>query len=453
MGRRATLVRTLSKGLRVFGPTSWFFLGLLVAAFGAALFWMTRSSYLALKIVAGAVAFVMSSVFGAGLVNQYYAYYTTWGSLVANARGTGVVGYQPGFAAPGPRVRTVPSHTNRPATQPNGAQAVPLAVSPSPAVPTGLVPASVTIPELALTAAPTPGHGRVVQLQLPGAYSRITRNGFVYLPPQYFDPRYARTFFPVVELLHGDPGAANGWIYALNVPGVMDREINAGRIGPMIVVMPSTFQGKHGQACVDAPGGQLDDTYLSTDVPADVIHDFRALPQGPHWAIGGLSDGGFCAANLALRHPSSYGAVASLDGFYSPFDDLAVMNSVFGAGSALIAQNDPSTLALDRSSSLPRFWIMSGSGDTSDTRAAQSFVRILTNREPIQYVVVRSGKHTPSAWRAALPGLLQWTWQTVSGGPTATGTVQLAAPTEAPAKPPASSSAPARPLSSPSSSA
>ncbi len=440
----------------MFGPTSWFFLGLLIAAFGGALFWMTRTSQLALKIVAGGVAFVFSSVFGAGLVNQYYAYYTTWGSLVANARGTGVVQYQPGFAAPAPRPTTPRMHTNRLTTQPNGGAVVPLTValpppvSPPPAVPTAVVPASVAIPKLALTAPPAPGHGRVVQLQLPGAHSHLIRTGFVYLPPQYFDPRYARTFFPVVELLHGDPGAANGWIYALNVPGIMDRGINAGRIGPMIVVMPATFQGKHGQACVDAPGGQLDDTYLSTDVPADVIHDFRALPQGPHWAIGGLSDGGFCAANLALRHPLSYGAVTSLDGFYSPLDDLALMNNTFGAGSALIAQNDPSTLALDRSSSLPRFWIMSGSGDTSDTRAAQSFARVLTSREPIQYVVVRSGKHTPSAWRAALPGLLQWTWQTLSGGPTATGTVQLAAPTEAPAKPASSSSAPARPLSSPS---
>ena len=437
----------------MFGPTSWFFLGLLVVAFGAVLFWMMRTAHLALKIVAAALAFVFSSVFGAGLVNQYYAYYTTWGSLVANARGTGVVKYQPAFAAPVPRSTIPQVRSDRLATRPNGGVVIPLTVAlppvtPPPLIPGRIVPASVPIPKLALTVAPTAGHGRVVQLQLPGARSGILRKGFVYLPPQYFDPRYARTLFPVVELLHGDPGAANGWIYALNIPGVMDHEINAGRIGPMVVVMPATFQGKHGQACVDAPGGQLDDTYLSTDVPADVIHDFRVLPQGPHWAIGGLSDGGFCAANLALRHPLMYGAVASLDGFYSPFDDLPLMNAVFGTGSALIAENDPSTLALDRRSSLPRFWIMSGSGDTSDTIAAQSFARIVTSREPIQYVVVHNGKHTPSAWRAALPSLLQWTWQTLSGGTTGTGTVQLAAPTEAPPRPSPSTSTPARPLSS-----
>jgi|GEM_PF-6299055 hypothetical protein len=78
---------------------------------------------------------------------------------------------------------------------------------------------------------------------------------------------------------------------------------------------------------------------------------------------------------------------------------------------------------------------MSGSGDTSDTTAAQSFAQILTSREPIQYVIVHNGKHTPCAWRAALPSLLRWTWQTISGEPIGTGTVQLAVPMKAPARP------------------
>jgi S-formylglutathione hydrolase FrmB len=178
---------------------------------------------------------------------------------------------------------------------------------------------------------------------------------------------------------------------------------------------------------------------LSVDVPADVVHDFRALPQGLNWAIGGLSDGGFCAANLALRHPGSYGAVVSLDGFYSVYSDLAVMDKVFGVGSLVIRQNDPSTLALDVRSSLPRFWIMSGSGDASDTVAAQYFRQILTTREPIEWVVVRGGQHTPPAWREAMPVMLAWTWHTISGGQVGTGTTQLGAPKGRPAAPASSS--------------
>jgi enterochelin esterase-like enzyme len=299
------------------------------------------------------------------------------------------------------------------------------------------------ISRVPLLASVTSGGGRVVELALAGAQSGISRKGFVYLPPQYFEPAYARARFPVLELLHGDPGAATGWVYALNVPHLMDHEIDAGKVGPMIVVMPTTFAGSHGQDCLDAPGGQLDGTYLSTDVGSDVVRDFRALPQGPHWAIGGLSDGGFCATNLALQNRSSYGAVASLDGFYSASADLAVMNKVFGAASPSIQANDPSTLVLDVHQSLPRFWIMSGSGNTTDTRAAEYFRELVTTREPIQYVVVNHGTHTPPAWRVALPTLLEWVWHTVTGGTSATGTMQLGVPVQVPAAPSPATSPPA----------
>jgi S-formylglutathione hydrolase FrmB len=428
--------------LNVFGPTSWIFLGVLAAGFGCLLWWLARAGQLALKVVAGVLAFAVSAVFGAALVNQHYAYYTTWGSMLAAATGGRVVSYDAalrlggtsaGSAAAdllaGAGAKDAAKHAGRAA----GSGAGRKALSPPPApilfpAPIVGLPGSVTIPRLALSPTRTTGTGRVVELELPGAQSGISRKGFVYLPPQYFDPTYAHTAFPVVELLHGDPGDPSGWVYALQLPEIMDQEIGSGAVGPMIVVMPATFSGKHGQDCVNAPGGLQDDTYLSVDVPADVTHDFRALPQGLNWAIGGLSDGGFCAANLALRHPGMFGAVASLDGFYSAYSDPAVMDKAFGAGSVAIADNDPSTLARVVPSRLPRFWIMSGSGDATDTLAAQYFRQIVTAREPIEWVILQHGQHTPPAWRAALPSLLVWTWRAVSGGPVATGTVQLGAP-------------------------
>jgi S-formylglutathione hydrolase FrmB len=420
--------------LRVFGPTSWIFLGALAVGFAALLWWLAGAGHLALKVVAGVLAFAVSTLFGAALVNQHYAYYTTWGSMVAAATGSRVVSYEAGFglgsASAGSTATDLLQRASRKASRGQQLAAIQSSVT-NPQSPirfpiaTRGLPGGVSIPGIALRAEPTAGTGRVVELALPGTRSGIDRKGFVYLPPQYFEPAYAHTYFPVVELLHGDPGDPSGWIYAFKVPEIMDQEINSGAIGPMIVVMPATFSGAHGQDCVDAPRGLQDDTYLSFDVPADVTEDFRAMPQGLNWAIGGLSDGGFCAANLALRHPGSFGAVASLDGFYSAFSDLAVMNKVFGVGSPGIAANDPSTLAVDVRSKLPRFWIMSGSGDASDTFAAQSFRQIVTTREPIEWVVLRGGQHTPPAWRAALPSLFTWTWLAISGSPVRSGTAQL----------------------------
>lgn len=427
----ARLASATDEGFNVVGPTSWFFLGVLIAAFAALLYWLVKTHHVALRLVAGVLAFAVSTFFGAALVNQHYAYYTSWSSLADDLSGNGVTGYQQDLAAQAGHndhpaddgadhksaIDAAGTPTNAPTNSTNGTPSATTDVEP--------VPTSVSIGKIGLTATRTAGTGRVVRMDLVGARSGITRKGYVYLPPQYFMPAYANTQFPVVELLHGDPGDPSGWIYALHIPTLMDHAINAGRIGPMLIVMPATFRGAHGQDCIDVAGGQLDDTYLSSDVPADVMTAFRVLPQGPHWAIGGLSDGGFCAANLALRHPGRYGAVASMDGFYSVNDDAAVLDRLLGDNSSELRANDPSTLATNPELTLPRFWLMSGTDDSFDVRAATHFRELVTTREQVASLAVRGGHHTPSAWRVALPGLLEWTWNTISGGPVGTQSTTL----------------------------
>ena len=78
----------------MFGPTGWFFLGALIVCFGALLCWLVRARHWALRIAAGVLAFALSTLFGAALVNQSYAYYTTWGALFDDLNGSGAVGYQ-----------------------------------------------------------------------------------------------------------------------------------------------------------------------------------------------------------------------------------------------------------------------------------------------------------------------------------------------------------------------
>ena len=71
------------------------------------------------------------------------------------------------------------------------------------------------------------------------------------------------------------------------------------------------FHGSPGQPC-DGVGA------LHVTSAAGVVAALGAQPLGPHWGIGGYSEGGFCAANLALRHPASYGIAASMCGYYQP---------------------------------------------------------------------------------------------------------------------------------------
>lgn len=418
----------------MFEPTGWVFLGVLVAGFGGLLFWLVKTKRLALRVTAGVLAFALSTLFGAALVNDNYQYYTTWGALAADLSSHGTVSYTAAMAASNKSSSHLDRHDHT----------RDLPAAPPPPTPTSnpRTTTLIDIPPLGVAAKPTTGSGRVVRLDLPGKRSGIDRRAFVYLPPQYFQPAYANTAFPVLELLHGDPGDASGWIYGLGLAQILDHQIDSGRIGPMVVVMPTTFSGAHGQDCVDAPHGPLDDSYLTSDVAADVVADFRVLPPGPHWGIGGLSDGGFCAANLALRHLGSYGAVASMDGFYSPQADLAVLGKVFSQDGAGLRANDPTALAQAVSGPLPRFWIMRGTRNSTDTTAAGYFEQVISGREKTMNVVVEGGTHTPPAWRAALPSLLSWTWNTLSGGAVGCGQTYIPLGKQ-PAGPPVPSSSPA----------
>jgi poly(3-hydroxybutyrate) depolymerase len=58
-----------------------------------------------------------------------------------------------------------------------------------------------------------------------------------------------------------------------------------------------------------APEG-LDDTYLSTDVPTIIRARYRVSTDPAEWGLLGYSSGGYCAANLGLRHRARFGAAA-----------------------------------------------------------------------------------------------------------------------------------------------
>jgi S-formylglutathione hydrolase FrmB len=436
------------------GPNSWLFLTVLAVAFAGLLTWLARDRRVPLQVVAGVLSFGVCTLFGASLVNHYYDYYTTWGALYDDLTNNGATNYAalsgiaPVASLPGQPTPASSAHHHHPFGLSHVSSPPP---SPTPATMPAVaahVPTTVFIPRLALSDAPDHGTGRVVQLKLPGASSGITRSAYVYLPPQYFEPAYANTAFPVLELLHGDPGTPNNWIYALGLPAVMDTAIQTGQIGPLIVVMPATFTGPHGNDCVDGSTGPQNDTYLSHDVPADIVQDFRALPPGPHWGIGGLSDGGYCAANLALRHRNSYGAVAAMDGFLTVDSDLAVLGQDFGNNAGALAADDPTVEVADPNQSLPKFWLLAGTGNSVDLDSAASFRSVLLTREPVRYVVVEGGQHTPPSWRVGLPNLLAWSWLALTGQPAPSGTAYLhlnnhTAPTGSTSPRPPTSPAPA----------
>jgi enterochelin esterase-like enzyme len=340
-------------------PNSLILLVLLLLAAGGLLYALVRYRHLAIRISAATVAVAVAMTAGVLLVNDYYGYYQTWGQLT-----TDIAGSYPSYPAD-------PVSTN------------------------GL---------------PQPGTGRLESMQMPGKLSGINRGGLVYLPPQYFQPRYAHTSFPVLELMHGSPGSPSTWIVHLKLANTVARLIQARQIGPMILVMPAMNAGRNFQDCVDARGA-LDDTYITSDVRADILARFRASTDPAEWGIAGYSSGGYCAANLATRHPAEFGAAAAMDGYFRPQDGPAAQALHFNP--AAEAANDPLRAAVGAGRDgrpVPSFWLSVGDGDRSDVAAAQAFTGALQGVESVALYRVPAAGHNFYAWGPAIPYVLHWMW-------------------------------------------
>ena len=355
----------------MFGPQSYLVFALLVAAFAAGIYLQRRSKHITIGIAAAALSFVTAALFGMAAVNRFYDYYQTWGNIVADLTGTQL------------GVTTLPKMP-----------------------PPGKLQQVIGGPDAAK-------NGRLISLDLAGKLSSISRPGLIYLPPQYFQPRYANFSFPVLELIHGAPGRPYDWVGALHVTSALTTLVSQHRAGPMVLVLPDVNGGVQlpSSQCLNEPFGPQTDTYLTVDVPNFVAASFRVQEPGPHWGIAGYSEGGFCAANLALRHPTRFGAAASMSGYFQPLPTGGI--DPFNGNAVERLANDPMWLVERHTAGrpLPAFWLMAGQSDRADVLDAQTMAALLRPWEPVPLVLVPRVQHTFAAWIPAIPKMLTWTSQ------------------------------------------
>lgn len=342
-------------------PDSTWLAVLLVLASGGLIFGTARLRPIAARIACGVFAVAFGMTAGMAVVNDVFGYYRSWSALRADLAGD----YSP--------------FTKLKASQ------------------LGNFPAK---------------HGQLLTVTLPGPLSGISRSGLVYLPPQYDDPQYAQVRFPVVELIHGTPGDARRWVVNLNIVNTMDELISRHVVGPMVLVMPNSNSGNTPEECVNGPRGN-DDTYISSDVPNDVIGKYRVSDDRSQWGIGGYSSGGYCAANLALRHRTDYGAAGVLDGYFRPGDGEAA--GALKNNPAAEAANNPLAAAQALKPAdpgpLPAFWVFAGTGYRLDIIGAREFVAALRRVATVPLIVDQGVSHNFYAWNTVMPHMLVWMWQ------------------------------------------
>jgi enterochelin esterase-like enzyme len=360
----------------VLEPQSTLFFVLLIVVFGALMWWMAVARHVALRVLAACLAFIPAMLFGVAAVNKYYDYYQTWSSAFADLTNQNLSAPALPYVASRPRARF-----------------------------------NAFLGRIG-SGNPAAG-GLVLRLIVEGQVSHITRDSYVYLPPQYFQAAYRRYRFPVIELIHGFPGAPQTWITVLGVDVMLRNLVNAGLAKPAVLVMPDANGGRGiSLQCLNQVGGPQDATYLARDLPRYVSRTLRVAPPGPAWGIAGYSEGGFCAANLGLQYPRTFGFSGVLSGYFAPSPDQLGHRLVnpFGGSLQLQRANTPDyrLTALAPSASLPRFWIGVGSGDGGGVQEAATFYGLLRRLQPGATFKLVPGRHNASTWRALLPSMLEW---------------------------------------------
>src|SRR5450755_654196 len=371
------------------GPQSPVLFIALAVTFGA-LWWMLAAGRAVFRILAAVLAFTLATAFGVLAVNRYYGYYETWGAAIGDVTSQGVSGVN---AAPRASGSGLPARSQ-------------LRVRGSSEVYRRLAQQQ----------------GYTLRLSVAGQRSHLTRVVYVYLPPQYFQRAYQGYRFPVVELIHGQPGEPQDWINVVGVPVTLDELVTERLARPVVLVMPDANGGEDvSLQCLNQVRGPQDLTYLAQDLPKQIAQLLRVQPPGPGWGVAGYSEGGFCAANMALHFRHSYGFAGALSGYFSPFDNQLAhpvrQVSPFGGSRRLQRDNAPldEVRELPAGAVIPQFWLGAGTHDQLDVTDAEFFRQDLQLRQAnVPLMLTAGGGHDMATWRAEVPRMLRWMTQALA---------------------------------------
>lgn len=246
------------------------------------------------------------------------------------------------------------------------------------------------------------GDGPVQETVLHGASSGVTMTVWVWTPPQYDDPAYAHTDFPVLFLYPGGDGATyNNWTdRSYSAMDVVRGGTRDGSVLPFVFVMPEMqVSSTVDTECTDLPGEPAVGTLLDTDVPRMVTDDFRVLPAGKGWGTAGASAGAYCAAAIAYRHPEQYGAVVSIAGYFTIETDLP------GRKNPAVAAQSPAAL-VGTSGARFALLVVAGTASPDDVTQAQRFAARVVPPATVETYLQPGGGHLTTSFRAAMPNVL-----------------------------------------------
>ena len=210
---------------------------------------------------------------------------------------------------------------------------------------------------------------------------------FVYTPPAYDEK--AKQPYPVLYLLHGWSDSESGWSVVGRANLILDNLLAAGKIKPMVVVMPlgygdlaflRTHDVWEDPAAIDH-NTDLVTQALLTEVLPRVESEYRVSKDRNDRAIAGLSMGGLESLEVGLTHTGQF---AWIGGFSSAVHNLEYTK--------VLASLDPGT------ANLRLLWIACGTEDNL-IRPNRKLVDFLKAKNMPVTQIETPGLHTWLVWR------------------------------------------------------
>ncbi len=242
-------------------------------------------------------------------------------------------------------------------------------------------------------------HGTALSIQVRSAALGGRRQLVdVYLPPGYRAHPARR--YPVLYLLHGEPGRPGAFLETVRMGVVEDELVALHHAQPLILVMPfgstGTFTDEEWANGVRPHEGW--ETFVARDLVRAIDTRFRTIRKGSARGIGGLSEGGYGAINIAIHHPGEFGVVES----WSGYEQADPIRSIFGRSKALLRRNTPLRTLTAAAPKLRRagtfFWLYTGSNDSFLSQNVAFSSLLGRDRLAHRFRVVRGG-HNWALWR------------------------------------------------------
>ena len=236
-----------------------------------------------------------------------------------------------------------------------------------------------------------------------GPVSGISLPVKVILPSGY-RPDDGRTY-AVIEELHGYTGTPDSMIDGLRSAQSLQAAIDAGRIPPSIVVIPSLDVDDNPHDCANLQGRPPVGTWEAQEIPRMVQATFPNVSSDRQaWMVAGISSGAYCAGWVAIENSDQFGAAGVISAFNAPIE-----GGLSGLGRRVVDQYTLSTMLAAHEPQGSRFYIMGAQDDPlGSAQTAWRMADAARDPDSVTPDTPESGGHAWPLWAERFQTMLQW---------------------------------------------